>query len=154
MQEKLQEILIFSVHDVFLTFLVKEVFPGQLLEAAFSESRQAEKRVTAVINFSGDFKGSLQLYCPEVVALRLSSSMANKSFSSMSGEARDVLEELITLVAKLFQINSSDICNINISPAIVAYGNKIEMVEKTPSSCFRQSFKIDEDTFMVECIVK
>jgi chemotaxis protein CheX len=153
MQDKLPEILITLVHDVFLTFLAMEVFPGHGPDTISSDSSQSTKYVTAVINLSGDFEGSLHLYCPVLVALRLSSSMANKSFESMSGEASDVLGELITLVAKWFQINSADINNISISPAIVVSGNKMDITGQTPTSYFKQSFKVDEDTFIVECVL-
>jgi chemotaxis protein CheX len=138
---------------VFLTFLAMEVFPGQVVEAAHSDASQPTKYVTAVIDLSGDFKCSLHLYCPVVVALRLSSSMANKSFESMSGEASDVLGELITLVAKWFQINSAEISNISISPAIVVSGHKTDLVDQSHPSCFKQSFMVDEDTFVVECVL-
>ncbi|MBF0195736.1 MAG: chemotaxis protein CheX [Magnetococcales bacterium] len=153
MQDKLPEILITSVHDVFLTFLGMEVFPGKAQEVALVESCQNNKTVTVVIDVSGDFEGSLHLYCSVVVALRLSSSMANKSFASMSGEASDVLGELLTLIAKWFQINSSQISNISISPAIVVSGNKMEQSQTNSSSCLKQSFKVNEDSFIIECLL-
>ncbi|MBF0379780.1 MAG: hypothetical protein HQL69_02110 [Magnetococcales bacterium] len=153
MQDKLPEILITSVHDVFLTFLSMEVFPGQIMDSVTIDSSHPHNYVTAVIDLSGDFEGSLHLYCPVLFAIRLSNSMANKSFNSMTGEASDVLGELITLVAKWFQINSAEITNITISPAIVVSGNQIDLTDKEHTSCFRQAFKVDEDTFMVECIL-
>jgi chemotaxis protein CheX len=152
MQDKLSEVVIGSVHDVFLSFLSKEVFPGPVIDAVPCDSVQAD--VTAVVGFSGAINGSIHLRCPLVVALRLSSSMAGKPFDELKGGASDALGELVNLVANGVKSNLSDRGHIYLTPSMVMSGAQFGLGDQSLPERVQQTFQVDEDLFCVECAVK
>ena len=151
MKNDLPAILIESVHDVFLSFLAIEVFPGPFLDTIIAEHKKADDVVTAVVDFSGAINGRIIFSCPLVVALRLSSSMAEKPFPSLSADASGAFGELVNLVASWFRVNIADYGNISTVPAIVFSESWSDRVDYDFSSGFRQTFKIDDDVIIVDC---
>ena len=154
MQNELSEIIIESVHDVFLAFLAKEVFPGDVLESSSgADSEGQDEDVAVVVGFSGAVHGGIYLRCPLVVALQLSSSMAGESFSDLHGRASDSLGELTNMVANGVQNNLAGVGSVHLATPTVITGSQLGMDYQSTSSRFKQSFKVDEWPFSVECFL-
>ena len=152
MRDELSEIMIESVHDVFLAFLAMEVFPGPAIEKpSFDPYEPPETDVTVVVGFSGAVNGGIHLCCPLAVALRLSSSMAGETFNDMQGEASDALGELANMIAGGVQTSLSSQGEIHLTPPAMVTETQLGMDYQEDFSSFKQYFKVDEGPFFVEC---
>ncbi|MBF0357016.1 MAG: chemotaxis protein CheX [Magnetococcales bacterium] len=153
MKNDLPAILIASVHDVFLSFLAIELFPGPFLHTVNIEQtkKQTEDVVTAVVGFSGAINGRISFSCSLTLALQLSSSVTGKTFSTLSTEASDVFADLVNLVASWFRVNAADHGKISTVPAIVFSESWSDRVEQDFSSGFRQTFQINDEVIIIDC---
>lgn len=155
MSDYISDVMIGSVHDVFLTLLAMEVFPGPNLEPESNtpDKTSANMEMTVIVGFSGALNGGLRLSCPQSVAQVLAATLLGQMVATAYTEA---LVQLVNRIA--YSVQSRVCCQqehgivpIHLTPATVVSGQHYGLSYSQPSSSVKQSFQVDAGAFFVEC---
>ncbi|MEO5376727.1 MAG: chemotaxis protein CheX [Magnetococcus sp. DMHC-6] len=152
MKKELTQMIIESVHEVFLAFLFLEVKPGPAVVKPDDQLYKApESETTSIVNFSGGLAGGVHLAAPLHVALELASALADEKFETMDRTAADGYGELANIVAGGIQTKlSGKFGNINLTPPTVISGTDYKMQYKSNFDSIKQYFKSEVGIFYVE----
>ena len=155
-REQLSDIVIGSVHDVFLARLAMEVFPGPIIDKAQGKREESLfKEISVIIGFSGAFNGGLRFSCPLPVALVLAESMGKQMVAVIGSEANDALAQLANVIAnnvrtRVFQQDNRE-GDIYLAPPAVLSGNYCGLSYGKHAFSIKQTFQVDAGSFFVEC---
>lgn len=153
----LTDLMIGSVHDVFLTFLAMEVFPGPATdEVGKNPDERPPTEMTVMVGFGGTFSGGLCLSSPLPVALALARSLTGRMVATMcTNETKEALAHLAHKIACSVQSRVSQQGHgekfIYLTPPAVVFGHDCDLSYGKHASSLKQTFQVDAGPFFVEC---
>ena len=156
MSEYISDVIIGSVHDVFLAFVDMEVFPGFVTERVTARPDELHPvEMTVIVGFSGAINGGLRFSCSLSVALALAGSLLEQMFTSVCSEVKDALVQLANGIARSVQSNVSLLGiqreEIHLTPPVVVSGSQHSFSYGKCATSVKQTFQVDAGPFFVEC---
>lgn len=156
-QERLADIMIGSVHDVFLAHLSMEVFPGPLVhgKGALVDDASSTTEVSVIVGFNGALNGGLRFSCPLSVALALAGTLVGRVFIAIGAEVDDALAQLTNGIAGSVRTRfcqqdhrGEGIC---LTPPALLSGHRCDLSYGKRASTVKQTFQVEAGPFFVEC---
>jgi chemotaxis protein CheX len=106
-----------SVDDLFETMLACRVTCGE----ATADDTCIKKDITGMIGIAGEYKGAINVYFPEPVALKCVSAMMGMDVTAIDDDTRDAVGEITNMIvggAKNYLYEKSIKCDIS-TPIVV-----------------------------------
>lgn len=140
-----------SVNDLFETMLACRATRGE----PTGDCACIHKDITGMIGIAGEYKGAINVYFPESVALQCVSAMMGMEITQFDEDARDAVGEITNMIVggtKNYLYERSIKCEI--STPVVVVGKDYHVYAAAGTAKTVIPFETDHGTFFVDFFLK
>lgn len=94
--EGVVEIIVESTKSVFKIMVLMDLESGTPF---YEDVRKIKTDVMALVNFTGDYNGTISVFCPSRTALKIASNMLGMPLSEINGSLHDAMGEVANTIA-------------------------------------------------------